>query len=235
MIVVGLSGKARTGKSHLTRELFTAAEHLGWDVRTCPFAGPLKREAESKGFGKNDNPTGYRKYCQDQGAGKRAEDPDHWVNLWLQDIKDLAVEELKADRPLLVLVDDVRYANEVAILRKYSGTVAYVKHGNREIEDPNGDWRKHESEAIANEIETLDDNMIRDRGYHYVIHNDSGTDGLPKWATNFINKVCVSDDCTCEACTSSIENRDPDSTKIDDELRDLLDDIEGKLDNDDDE
>jgi len=36
MIVVGLSGKARTGKSHLTRELFSAAEKLGWNVEVMP-------------------------------------------------------------------------------------------------------------------------------------------------------------------------------------------------------
>jgi hypothetical protein len=232
MIVVGLSGKARTGKSHLTRELFTAAEHLGWDVKTCPFAGPLKRSAEEKGFGKDKNPEEYRKYCQEHGAGMRAENPDHWVNLWMEDIKALAKEELEAERPLLVLVDDVRYGNEVEILRKHGGVVCYVKHGDRAIEDPNGAWRRHESEAIANELETLDDDMIKDRGYHYVIHNNTKPDALTKWATSFVNTVCVADNCPCEACTSSIENRDPDSRKIDKELRDLLDDIEGKLDDD---
>ena len=138
-------------------------------------------------------------------------------------------------QPLLVLVDDVRYSNEVEILRKYQGVVAYVKHGDRDIEDPNGEWRQHESEQIANELETLDDQMIKDRGYHYVLHNDKDTDRLPKWAKGFINKVAIMEDCPCEACTSAIEMRTPDPKKIDDELKNLLDDIDEKLgDNDDD-
>lgn len=234
MIVVGLSGKARTGKSHLTRELFTAAENLGWEVRVAPFAGPLKREAAEKGFGKDENPSAYREYCQTHGAGMRAEDPDHWVRKWYKDIEVLRVEEMDIDKPLLVLVDDVRYQNEVDILRRKGGTVCYVKHGKRPIDDPDGEWRKHESELIANELETLDDQMIKDRGYHYVIHNDGDPD-LSKWAVNFINKVCICDDCPCEACCSSIENRNPDAKKIDDELRDLLDDLEDKLDERDDD
>jgi len=228
MIVVGLSGKARTGKSHLTRELYDAAERLGWDVQVCPFAGPLKREAAEKGFGKEENPEGYRNYCQTHGAGMRANDPDHWVKKWFEDIKECRRQEDEGMAPLLVLVDDVRYQNEVNILREHGGTVCFVKHGTRSIEDPTGEWRQHESEAVANELETLDDKMIKDRGYHYVIHNDGEPGELPRWAKEFVNKVCICPDCPCESCNSMIENRNPDPTKIDDELRGLLDDLEGR-------
>lgn len=234
MIVIGLSGKARTGKSHMTRELWNAGESLGWEIRVCPFAGPLKREAEERGYGKDSNPEAYRQFCQEQGAGMRSKNPDHWVEKWYSDIKGLVKEEYEMEKPLLVLVDDVRYKNEVDILQKMGGTVCFVKHGNRVIDDANGEWRSHESEVIANELETLDDKMIKDRGYHYVIHNDGSPEELPSWATNFINKVCITEDCNCEACISSIENRRPDPQKIDDELRDLLDDIEDKLDERDD-
>ncbi len=235
MIVVGLSGKARTGKSHLTRELYNAAAELGWDVQVCPFAGPLKREAKEKGFGKDENPEGYRDYCQTHGAGQRANNPDHWVDKWFNDIKMIRAQEVdNAEQPLLVLVDDVRYQNEVDILRKNGGVVCFVKHGLRDIEDPQGEWRRHESEAVANELETLDDQMVRDRGYHYVIHNDGTPDELPKWAKHFVNKVCICPDCPCESCNSTIENRNPDPTKIDDELRNLLDDLGNVEENDDD-
>ena len=230
MIVIGLSGKARTGKSLLTRELYSAAESLGWIALVRPFAGPLKAEAAAQGFGKDQDPEKYREYCQRHGAEMREVNPDYWVNKWYDDIKDLKQKELDMKRPLMVLVDDVRYANEVDILRKHGGTVAYVKHGEREIDDPNGEWRQHESEVIANELETLDDRMIKDRGYHYVIHNDGNPDQLPRWAKNFINKVAIVEDCPCESCISSIENRVPDPSKVDNELRKLLDDLEDKLD-----
>ena len=234
MIVIGLSGKARTGKSLLTRELYSAAESLGWIALVRPFAGPLKAEAKAMGFGKEEDPEGYRLYCQTHGAGKRKENPDHWVNKWFDELKELKQREADMKRPLLVLVDDVRYANEVEILRKNGGTVAYVKHGDRPIDDPNGEWRQHESEQIANELETLDDKMIKDRGYHYVIHNDGNPDELPKWAKNFINKVAIVEDCPCESCISSIENRVPDPNKVDNELRKLLDDLEDKINDDED-
>lgn len=234
MIVVGLSGKARTGKSHLTRELFSAAEKLGWNVEVMPFAGPLKREAAANGYGKDVNPEKYRAYCQEQGATMRAEDPDHWVKLWFKDIEKLAKYEKEMDNPLLVLVDDCRYKNEIKILNDYGGVVTFVKHGKREIEDPNGKWRKHESEAIANFLETLPDIDIKRAGYDYIIHNDGEADGLAKWAANFINKVCTSEDCPCEACTSTIENRKADPGIIDNELRKLLDQIEDLPDDDED-
>lgn len=226
MIVVGLSGKARTGKSHLTRELYSAAEKLGWDVEVVPFAGPLKREAAANGYGKDENPEKYRAYCQEQGAAMRAEDPDHWVKLWFKDIEKLAESEKEASNPLLVLVDDCRYRNEVDILNKYGAVVTFVKHGKREIEDPNGEWRKHESEAIANVLESFPDADLKRSGYNYVIYNDGDPEDLTKWAKNFINKVCTSDDCRCEACTSTIENRKADPGIIDNELRNLLDQIE---------
>lgn len=226
MIVVGLSGKARTGKSRLTSELFNAAEKMGWDVAVAPFAGPLKREAAASGYGKVVNPDKYREYCQEHGAAMRAKDPDHWVKLWYKDILNLKKEEREMSRPLLVLIDDCRYNNEIGIINKYGGIVAFVKHGKREIEDPKGAWRKHESEEIANAFEAVNDIDIKQSGYDYVIHNDGSTDNLTTWANNFINKVCIMEDCICEACTSSVENRKADPGIIDDELRDLLDQIE---------
>ena len=230
MIIVGLSGKARTGKSELTRRLYDAAQAVGWTVKVLPFAGPLKKEAEDSGFGKNTNPEKYRAFCQEHGAKMRAENPDHWVNKWFEQVKSLRAEEENMTNPLLVLVDDCRYQNEIAILNKHSGVVCYVKHGDREIDDPKGEWRQHESELIANILENTPDDDIKKQGYDYVIYNDGDVDKLDNWAATFISKVCIAEDCPCESCTSTIENRQADSAKIDDELRRLLDDIEDNLD-----
>lgn len=238
MIVIGLSGKARTGKSSLTRQLYSAAEQLGWDVEVAPFAGPLKRAAAKKhGYSdvakfKEEMPDVYRSECQATGAGERAKDPDHWVKLWMDDIAELRKMEMDIDNPLLVLVDDVRYQNEIDALAKGGGTTCFVKHGKRPIDDPTGEWRKHESELIANELETLDDQDIKLRGYKYVIHNDGPEDELSKWAKKFVEVAAVDAlewECTCEACLAVIENRPVDSRKVDNEIERLLDRLEDKL------
>ena len=230
MIIIGFSGRARTGKSTLSHELFDAAVHAGWDVVIKPFAGPLKAEAEAKGYGKASNPEGYRNYCQTHGAGMRAKNPNHWVNLWHEDMKKEYEEEMKdAINPVLYLVDDVRYPNEVEILNKMGALSCFVKHGNRTIEDPDGDWRNHESEKLANDFEATDDDLLRSKTkyrYDYVVHNDSDLDSIKRWAKKMVQDMANSHPCLCEACNASRENREPDPGKIDKELRDLLDDLE---------
>ena len=154
MIIIGLSGKARAGKSKLCRELYNAAEKLGWDVFVKPFAGPLKQYvANDLGYTKDNNPDKYREHCQAIGAEKRKENPDHWVSLWYKDMLDERKDEMRHSmRPALYLVDDVRYNNEIEILKsdKVKATLLFVKHGLRDIEDPCGEWRSHESEIISN-------------------------------------------------------------------------------------
>ena len=218
MIVVGFCGRARTGKSTLCRELYAAAEHKGWDVEILPFAGPLKRAAEAAGCGKAENPEGYRKYCQTHGAGERAKNPDHWLNLWEADLKNLAKASYEEDRPLLVLADDVRYENELKLLIQHRAVVAFVKHGSRTIEDPNGEWRQHESEHLANAYEVSDKQSLYRQGFNYVIENDKGTDHLGMWAEAFVDGLSDAESCTCEGCMAMFEHRQFDVKKILDEI-----------------
>lgn len=230
MIILGFSGRARTGKSTLSHELYDAAVSAGWEVKIKPFAGPLKAEAERRGFGKTKNPEGYRKFCQEHGAGMRAKDPDHWVNLWYQDMKKEWTNEMRGStNPVMYLVDDVRYLNELVMLNKIGATAAFVKHGKRTIEDPNGQWRLHESEALANIFEQTPDKDLRTRKeghYDLVVWNDSDLDSVKRWAKKIVQDMSNPTPCLCESCNAARENREPDPEKIDDELRKLLDDME---------
>lgn len=230
MIILGMSGKARTGKSTLCRELYDAAERVGWDVIVKPFAGPLKKHVtEVLGFSKESHPDEYRSYCQSEGAGKRKENPNHWVNLWLEDIKKERKKELRSSsRPVLYLVDDVRYPNEIEILRSslVNATVIFVKHGSREIEDPNGEWRSHESERLSNENEAKTDEDLKQL-YDFVIHNDKSKEEIKKWASTFVNFLAEPDPCLCESCVANYEMRQPNLSKLDNELKEFLDDILG--------
>jgi len=232
MIILGLSGKARTGKSTLCKELYDAAERVGWDVQIKPFAGPLKKHvANTLGYTKDNNPEMYRQYCQKIGAQERQRDPDHWVKLWYQDmIKEFQQEMSSSKRPVLYLVDDVRYPNELKALNQsnINATILFVKHGNRTIEDPNGQWRQHESEKLANTYETSSNEYLKNEiGYHFVVHNDKTEQDIKQWATNFINYLASWDPCLCETCVANYEMREPNTEKIDEELKESLDDLLG--------
>ena len=232
MIIIGLSGKARTGKSRLCRELYNAAEKLGWDVFVKPFAGPLKKYvSEELVYTKEENPSEYRSYCQKVGAEKRAENKDHWVSLWYRDMLEEHSREMRiGKKPALYLVDDVRYPNEIKALKskQVNAALLFVKHKTRSIEDPLGEWRKQESESLANKCEEIDDNTLKSSyKYDFVIHNDKDEAVLKQWADNFINFLCSNDPCLCEACTSQFEMRAPNEEKIDEELKGFLDDILG--------
>lgn len=217
MIVLGFSGKARTGKSTICHALFDAAEKAGWAVIPAPFAGPLKREMASKhGYEdvkkfKDEKPEEYRAACQAGGANARAEDPDHWVNKWYEEFLDIQKvehgDDNEANLPFLLLVDDVRYENELEMLKKNNAFVFFVKHGSRDIEDPNGEWREHESETLSNSLEASDNDAIYHMGYDYVIHNDQPEEHLQAWAKEIVRIVSDLETCDCEACRALIERR----------------------------
>lgn len=232
MIVLGFSGKARSGKSTLCRALFDEAEKNGWAVIPAPFAGPLKREmAEKHGYDdvhvfKTEKPDTYRYECQHGGAEARAKDPDHWVNKWLAEFEEVVKlehsEKNETNLPFLLLVDDVRYENELELLNKKGALTFFVKHGEREIEDPDGEWRQHESENLANAYEDTDNEILKEH-YDYVINNGADEKYIEAWAKEMINLISDSNFCKCEACTSVIERRQFDVRKLIDEAMDELD------------
>ena len=227
-----MSGKARTGKSTLCRAIYDAAERVGWDVEIKPFAGPLKKYvAEQLGYTKENNPDQYRINCQRIGAEERSKDPDHWVKLWYQDmLLEFDAEMRESERPVLYLVDDVRYPNELKVLRdpRVNATILFIKHDSRAIEDPDGKWRTHESEQLANKYEQSEDSHLKNKiGYDFVIHNDKSEKEIQKWAQTFMEFLSSSDPCLCENCVANYEMREPDKDKLDKELRNFLDDLFG--------
>lgn len=231
MIILGLSGKARSGKSTLCRALYSAAEKVGWEVVIKPFAGPLKKHViENLGYSKETHPKEYREYCQSEGATKRQEDPDHWVSLWMEDmLKEWKEEMLTSTLPTLYLVDDVRYTNEIETLKskQVNATVLFVKHGKRDIEDPNGAWRNHESEKLANENEDKEDKVLKEV-YNFVIHNDKDPEEINRWADLLVRYLSDNSPCLCESCVSNYEMREQDTEKLDAELKEFLDEILGE-------
>ena len=153
------SGKARVGKTHAANLIAELAFADGLRPVFLPFAKPIKDKAKSEGYTKEDNPQEYRAYCQHMGETCRAEDPDHWVNLWkeeLEKIQDKELDFLRNDTKHwehLIIVDDCRYLNEIAMCKELDAHLCFISHGPRMLEDHYGDWREHESEEWANEVE----------------------------------------------------------------------------------
>jgi hypothetical protein len=86
--------------------------------------------------------------------------PDYWCNLLSERLQALAADEdarltLTENGPLfretLVLVDDVRFPNEVDTLRRWGARLIFID-AYRRLQSRMGEaWRRHESEKMAND------------------------------------------------------------------------------------
>lgn len=158
MKVIGFTGQAKSGKSFLSKELARIAFESGFIPNLVSFAGALKRNAIAAGFSKEDNPKEYRKYCQTEGAARRAEDPDYWIKLTVKEINSILQKEYEClDRgdkywEHVVIIDDVRYQNEIDTVLRMGGSMIHVCAGKR-LPTPYANFRKHESEKLAKALD----------------------------------------------------------------------------------
>ena len=143
---------AHSGKSLAASIMSKELYDMGYIPVILPFAKALKIEATNLGFGKDNNPEGYRNYCQEQGALKRKENPDHWVDLCYKEIKSyLQKEQDNPSKQYVIIQDDVRYMNELALGKKLNAYCIFISKG-RTNEISNDEWRKHESEILNNSL-----------------------------------------------------------------------------------
>lgn len=166
-----LAGPARVGKTTLAKVMAKEAFEAGYKPIMLPFAGPLKEEAEAKGFGKDTDPEGYRKYCQEVGHAKREENQDHWVNLWRSKIEALRAEDSESER--VIIVDDCRYLNELAAVQELGGVVWFIHSGTRELIEHDAPWRQHDSEAMANVVNNTTDPLALGQFDFHISNDDS--------------------------------------------------------------
>ena len=158
MRVIGFTGQARCGKSYLSDRLAKAAFDAGQRPYLVSFAGALKRASAEAGFPKDTHPTEYREFCQTHGAEMRAQDPDYWVKKTIDEIRELAELENKLVNEgnkfweVVVIIDDVRYQNEIDTIIRMGGDVVHVTAGDR-LPVPHARFRRHESEKMAKAID----------------------------------------------------------------------------------
>ena len=237
MIVTGFAGPARVGKTAITNELVKVAVKAGWRVEVMPFAGPLKREATERGFGKEDNPEGYRKFCQEHGAEMRAQDENHWLDQWNADLVKLRNKhwEDDGDGPLLIIADDVRYENEQQAIRGNGGGLVFLHPGERMLEEADAAWRTHESEMLANTM--IGNTEMCTELFDYVMYNDKSDAKLKAWAASYFSLIVnfagsPEQVCECEGCRALLENRPASVDTLLKDLEDLMDDMNKPKDDD---
>ena len=162
MRLIAFAGPARSGKTTVADLVAEHAIEAGYQVIREAFAGPLKRAAERVGAGKGDDPDRYRSLCQRWGAEKREKEPGFWVRRMKSRLSRTNQEE-KQDygnislpqsysfwKETLVIVDDVRYQNEVELVQELGGVVVFIDPGRRL--DLTEEFRQHESEQMANDF-----------------------------------------------------------------------------------
>lgn len=211
MMVIMFGGKARVGKTTLAKLFTEYLYNKGYSPVIVPFADILKREVEKTGLTKEANPEQYRLACQVLGSGMRKQNPDFWVTKFedrLNEIKIQDIENLETNpknwHEKCVLVDDCRYLNEVNFGRKIGALQVFVAHGKRVVSEHDAPWRNHESEDMANKVESND--MHYTEMFHYRLFNDGTEQEFKTKATNYFEdwlNYMKSDDkvlCDCLGC-----------------------------------
>jgi hypothetical protein len=195
MILIGLSGKIGVGKTALARELCSRMEN---GVRLS-FGAALKREASERyGYdpqlndsadGKNttvhhpDLPEGcstVREILIGMGHSRRAGDPEYWCKRL-----SAALDVLDTAGINMVVVDDVRFPNEVATLRLRNAFLVRV--------EPYDGWKpgKH----AQNQSETALDTCV---GWDATVRPAYGPDEI-RYAANEILLRMFTDDEAVQA------------------------------------
>lgn len=180
MRIVQISGKGRVGKTTLANLIAKYSFNLGYIPVILPFAQAIKDMAASQGITKEADSTKYREFCQDLGANKRKEDEDYWVTRTYDAIQQYMMKEVnnkqekKTHWEYVIIQDDVRYMNELALGRDLVATQIFVDSSNRKLEEADAEWRNHESETLANVVEDSLGNLNSDYEEMFDIIIDNG-------------------------------------------------------------
>lgn len=186
MRIIQISGKGRVGKTTLAQAIQRAVFDKGYNPVVLPFAKAIKEEADRLGITKDTDSSKYREFCQELGARKRAEDPDYWVTKTYEQIQEYMVKEIdnkkqgKTHYEYVIIQDDVRYMNELALGRDLVATQIFLSAGDRKLEEHKAKWRSHESEILGNAVDEAigKDNNDYDALFDCVISNDGSTKDL---------------------------------------------------------
>jgi len=142
------------------------AEKLPEEIRKAHFEGELHLGIESL-FRQKPTPPAVRRFLQEYGTWRREQDPDYWVDRWIERYASTLSKRG-------VVIDDLRFSNEAVMVHRLGGIVVQLV---RDVDtclrasgaDP--ELAKHASEApLPPEMVTvwLDSNRPLDKLYPVV-------------------------------------------------------------------
>jgi hypothetical protein len=194
MHVIAIAGQARAGKTTFANMMAQALFEAGYTPSIQPFAQPIREALRTLGVSKETHPQLYRKMAQligtdmlrnpdfmpDEGTGG-----DWWLNHMDKRLQVLLADEARrldegATQPwpfreTVVLVDDIRFPNELELLEEAWDAVTIFVTRN-DLPDPKGTWRNHESEIMAREF---DENAeLRDEAFDLIVGPDLSLEEL---------------------------------------------------------
>jgi len=151
MHYLGIAGRARSGKTTLANLVKSRLEARGATVVILPFAAPVKDIAYRMGWDGEKDEKG-RRLLQLIGTecGRECSGDYVWVSAWSRALS-AKTEYWREDT--VVIADDVRFPNEVDIIRKRGGIVVALTRGH----DPW--WRRltrHRSERVPPGLRQFD-------------------------------------------------------------------------------
>jgi len=225
MKIISFSGRAGIGKTTVVRELMGHLYEDGFFPVYLPFAAALKEEADKAGYGKEKDPVGYRKYCQNWGAKMREQNQDYWIDKWVEQYEKHLFNETSGEREseTVILVDDCRYVNETEAIKFRGGKTIFIAGGKRTLANEDVPWRKHESEALANLIEkTLKHRPEALTPFCHLFWNNKSLEELEENLFVAYEDWLEDDPCDCELCFARREGREPDMNTVFKEIKEIL-------------
>lgn len=233
-----IAGPARAGKTTLANIIAKLAFEKGQIPVLASFAGSIKEAANEKGYLKDMYPEKYREFCQHTGATLRAADSDHFVKEMGMVIREAREEEKEAldskseywER--VIIIDDVRYSNEVAFGVERDATLIFLSREDVNTED---EWRQHESEELANSVISGENTEVLGL-FDHVVENNGSLKDLSKKVKAMVSATSkASGLCDCYACKARRAGRMPEIEEALEELMDMIfDDYECDWEADDD-
>lgn len=214
MRIIAFNGLARGGKTTCAEILEEWCSHHLMNPIRCSFADPMKKAARRIGLSKDDDPKKYRAVLQRWGENKRnpkyqpgRSGPDFWISRVEKMIAAHAVDEktryaLMSDHDLneefketILIFDDLRYMNELELIRKMGGISVFVD-GITRVSDLGADWRQHESELLAMGV-TL--GIVDGAIFDYYLPNNETKDKL-KALIDYLAPAWLDHDWLCSEC-----------------------------------
>lgn len=174
MLIIGLSGKAGTGKDFLATTYLKPRGFypisLAWHFKLALVGKGLATYEEVF----KTKPPHVRKLLQTEGTenGRRVWGEDIWCNTTLAWM-NLVNEQWGIDR---FVIPDVRFPNEVGMIRRNGGYIWRLIAPVREAENGlSAEARLHESEVALDQFDLFDEFVYNDPRYASTVGEQIGT------------------------------------------------------------